>query len=427
LIVAVGLGCRDESGKPATEEGGAEPEPTALEAPQPSDSGWVRLEPRGDSPKVGLLEEEIDRLQALGYVSGSEAPKEGLVGVTVHVPERSTPGLNLVASGHGHEASLMDASGRVLHTWRKDVEEAFPGRRSRATHFRRTHLFPNGDLLVLYARADGMAKLDRCSNLLWSTANGAHHDFEVQPDGDIYALVRKAHIVPQLHAEKPVLEDFVVVLSPTGEEKRRVSLLAALLGSEFEGLWGRSKPRTGDVFHTNSVYVLGERPDVRVQAFRPGRVLVSILKFNTLALVDLEQVRVVWALKGGFKRQHDAQLLANGHILLFDNEGLGSRSRILELEVATGKTVWEYPADAHPSFHSKTRGRVQRFANGNTLITESDRGRAFEVTADGEVVWEFFNPQRAGREGEFIAVLLDVWRLPPGFPTDWVSEPCPDS
>ena len=45
------------------------------------------------------------------------------------------------------------------------------------------------------------------------------------------------------------------------------------------------------------------------------------------------------------------------------------------------------------AFFSEWRGGAQRFDNGNTLITESETGRAFEVTADGEIVWEFWNPE----------------------------------
>jgi hypothetical protein len=34
--------------------------------------------------------------------------------------------------------------------------------------------------------------------------------------------------------------------------------------------------------------------------------------------------------------------------------------------------------------------------NGNTLICEGDFGRLFEVTAGGEVVWEYVNPYFGG-------------------------------
>jgi predicted Rdx family selenoprotein len=31
--------------------------------------------------------------------------------------------------------------------------------------------------------------------------------------------------------------------------------------------------------------------------------------------------------------------------------------------------------------------------NGNTLITESTIGRVFEITKNGTIVWEWFNPE----------------------------------
>ena len=43
-------------------------------------------------------------------------------------------------------------------------------------------------------------------------------------------------------------------------------------------------------------------------------------------------------------------------------------------------------------FFTKTRGTVQRLANGNTLINVTDEGYAFEVTKAGQKVWEMHNP-----------------------------------
>ena len=45
-----------------------------------------------------------------------------------------------------------------------------------------------------------------------------------------------------------------------------------------------------------------------------------------------------------------------------------------------------------PAFFSPYMGSVQRLWNGNTLICESAFGRLFEVTPDGDVVWEFVIP-----------------------------------
>ena len=35
---------------------------------------------------------------------------------------------------------------------------------------------------------------------------------------------------------------------------------------------------------------------------------------------------------------------------------------------------------------------AQRLPNGNTLVCESSYGRFFEVTQEGEIVWEYVNP-----------------------------------
>ena len=49
-------------------------------------------------------------------------------------------------------------------------------------------------------------------------------------------------------------------------------------------------------------------------------------------------------------------------------------------------------------------------------------GRAFEVTPDKRIVWEYFNPHRAGPNQEFIATLFHLVRLPPDFPVDWARN-----
>jgi hypothetical protein len=59
------------------------------------------------------------------------------------------------------------------------------------------------------------------------------------------------------------------------------------------------------------------------------------------------------------------------------------------------------------------RSAQERLANGNTLITESEGGRLFEVTPEGEIVWEYLNPVRGGEDGELIAVVSWGQRIDP--------------
>ena len=63
--------------------------------------------------------------------------------------------------------------------------------------------------------------------------------------------------------------------------------------------------------------------------------------------------------------------------------------------------------------YTKNCGTNQRLANGNTLVTESENGRAIEVTPRGQIVWEYINPERAGPHGTLIATLFEVERLDP--------------
>jgi outer membrane protein assembly factor BamB len=175
-------------------------------------------------------------------------------------------------------------------------------------------------------------------------------------------------------------------------------------------------PRKGDIFHTNTLEVLDGRFADRHPAFRKGNLLVSLWGIHVLAILDPEKRTVVWARTGSWRRQHQPTFLEDGRMLLFDNLGAArDRSRLVELDPLTGETLWRYGGTPEVDFFSKTLGSAQRLPNGNTLITESENGRALEVTRDGRTVWEFHNPHRAGERKELVAVLFEMVRLPPDF------------
>ncbi len=117
-------------------------------------------------------------------------------------------------------------------------------------------------------------------------------------------------------------------------------------------------------------------------------------QIDIIGVIDVEKERIVWSWgTDELQAPHHPSLLENGNILIFDN-GVDRRySRVIELNPVTEEIDWEYSAKPPGSFYSPTRGAAQRLPNGNTLITESDKGRVFEVTEDGTIVWEFFSPQ----------------------------------
>lgn len=379
---------------------------------------------RFDSRLSEEQRERVRQLESIGYAAGSTATGE-LRGVTLWDRERAFLGLNLYTSGHAPEAVLMDMEGRVVHRWTYDFWRVWPDypvdpQSILTRYWRRAYLLENGDLLAIFAGL-GLIKLDRDSNLIWATPNRAHHALDVQPDGTIYALTREARMIPEINASEPILEDFVSVLDSDGNELRRVSLLECMRASEFAEVFERGKQKHGDVFHTNSLEILDGSIAERAPAFAKGRALVSLCKLNLIGVVDLDDERFVWTHRGSFKRQHDPKILASGNLMLFDNGGRSGISRVLELDPATLEPRWTYAGTDEAPFYSQWCGIADRLPKGNTLITETDGGRAFEVTPDGDLVWEFFNPHRAGDAQEFIASLFEVVRIGSDVSLDWLD------
>ena len=54
--------------------------------------------------------------------------------------------------------------------------------------------------------------------------------------------------------------------------------------------------------------------------------------------------------------------------------------------------VWNYRSTLPNSFYGNYISGSQRLPNGNTLINSGPHGHFFEVTQEGEVVWEYINP-----------------------------------
>jgi hypothetical protein len=363
--------------------------------------------------------------------------------VTVNDPARACPGLNLSVSGHDSVAYLTDLAGNVLHTWTYPYEKLWPGAGLPEDHayglmWRRAALIPNGDLIAI-VEGLGMLRLDKDSRLLWARPNRAHHDLEILGDGRVLTLTRKARMHPLFSDTAPILEDFVCILSPEGEELARVSVLEAILNSPFPHLREevfecfkyaashRSINEQGDILHTNTVEWVDARLAGRVPGVRPGNVLVACLEIGRALVLDLEAGSVVWVLAPKFLPLHHPTVLDNGNILLLQNAWRPGKSAVFEVDPGTGETVWSFTADDAPNgeFFTNTCGACYRLTNGNTLVAESDAGRAFEITPDKQVVWSFRNPHRAGDAGQFIATIFDLVRLESLSRAPWTEETPP--
>jgi hypothetical protein len=390
--------------------------------------GEAALSLAGSSSAPPSEADLIEQLSAIGYLAGTEQAHH-FPGVTLHDPQRVAAGLNLITSGHGPVALLMDMDGEVLHEWRAEFAQVFPDhpRSERAKEPRRNFwrdalLFPNGDILVIW-ELFGLFKLDRDSRVLWAVPEPAHHDLQLTESGEIVHLQAKRKMIPGI-AGKLAVEDFVVVRDGEGRELRRVAMSDALSNVHWTRLrkafWDRSKERgygldeksVYDPFHTNSLWLLSPAEAARLgDSFRAGDALVSMAMLDTIAIIDMENRVTRWSQQGPFGMQHGPRLTPDGDIILFNNFLEADRSSVLTLDPRTRRVVREYTGPVSEPLHSRRSGRVQVLPNGNTLVVETDRGRALELAEDGEVVWEFRSPYRVGERGDKVAGLYSLERV----------------
>ncbi len=426
VLLTIGASCQALAGDGADTSGRPPARRFAGGAGSPT-GRWREVVPPEASAE-DLTEEQrrqLEQLESIGYL-GASRPAGAASGVTVHDRGRAFQGLNFYSSGHEPGAVLTDMDGTVLHTWRCDFLDAWPDRPDlvspvRTSHWRRAYLYENGDVLGIYEGV-GMVRIDSDSNILWKHLGGEHHDLEVMDDGRIFVLSRESNVVPEVSESSLVLEDFVTVLDSNGVELSRRSILDAIFDSRYHQAVKALNFRTaGDITHTNTLHLLdGTLSDV-LPAFRAGNFLISFRKLDAIAVLDHDENRLVWLMAGPWLGQHQPELLESGHILLFDNGGAGPRSRVVEFDPVTQEDIWVYGEEAGQEFYTKSCGTAARLPNGNTLITESDNGRAFEVTPGGETVWEYWNPERAGVGGELIATLFEMLRLPEDYADSWFT------
>ncbi len=371
---------------------------------------------------TGASAELAEALSSIGYLSGHDEATDRDAGVTLYDSENAQPGLNLVVSGHGHEAMLVDMHGETVHRWRYPWKQVMPDWQHKIRSYglghefwRRAHVFPNGELLAIYGNL-GIVKIDKDSTLVWKYVGTCHHQFAIGSDDHIFVLTRTLKPIATIADLGNVVNDSITELGPDGQFVRTINLVDCFKNSEYAHELDRLK-LTFDPMHVNSIQLLSGDNGI----FREDRALISVRELDLLAVVDLETEQIVWTLSGPWLRQHDPELLDTGRILLFDNLGHDGRSRVLEIEPMTGEIVWSYAPTDPNSFYTADCGLSHRLENGNTLAIESNRGRAIEIDPPGNVVWEYRNPNRAGDQNELVATLLDVVRLPRGFAEGWAN------
>lgn len=381
----------------------------------------------GSRTRASRDDRVMQNLAALPYLTWtSHEGAGGEDGVMYHNEEEAYDGINIYNPRNLSKTHLMDMSGKILHTWSADIHGG--------DSWVLTEMLPNGDLLAIVDERT-LVKLDWDSNVIWTKDIRIHHDMAVGDGGELVLITKRQRRFRVRGMPVVASDDQLTFLSASREIVKQISL-AELVGDRIvvaqylkQYLWianplhlrvalsaaRKNTYEVFDLFHANTVEIIDRDID---DVFRQGNVLFCVRNLSLLGVVDPVTEELMWTWgPGELDWPHHATLLDNGHILVFDNGTHRGFSRVVEMDPATSEIVWEYQADPPPEFFSVSRGGNQRLPNGNTLITDSDKGRAIEVTKDGKIVWEFYNPERGN--GKARSVIYRLMRL-----TDYEAYPC---
>jgi hypothetical protein len=311
---------------------------------------------------------------------------------------RACPGLTLFAPMGGKTVYLIDLHGTIVHTWNLPYQPGVYGYITDGGTLFYNGQIPNDTFLGKTPFMGGAAmEVDWNGKMLWEVHRpDHHHDGRLLRNGNIILLCMRElpdDIAKRVRGGRPRTEvdgkriwaDFLVEMTTGGKvvwEWRSWEHLDPEKDvlTEVQGV-------REEWTHANSVF---EEPD--------GNLLVSFREISTVVRIDRNTGKILWKLGAPpLAGQHAPYRLANGNILIFDNgphrlDRTFPFSRVIEVNSETNEIVWTYQEPQEYNFFSPRISNAQRLPNGNTLINEGSFGRFFEVTPEGDVVWEYVNP-----------------------------------
>lgn len=419
-------------------------------------------------------------LLALGLLTVAHAvatPSVFPTGVTIYKPEKAWNHYT-VYSSPDKNSYLIDMNGNVVNSW---PYKGFPTEviDPAVNKGKLGHVFvqleerkdTNNKSFGNGVNNHAVGELDWKGNIVWKwegekTAGHAHqhHEIERLKNGNTLVLANRIHKIKGFKLDSTI-DDVIYEVTPKGKIVWEWLASDHLndLGFTPEQVELVKNSNLADYLHFNNARTLGPNKwfDAGDQRFNPDNIIVDSRQANFIAIIDKKTRKVVWTLGPNYPSAelknpfvagdqkprpvdqlsglHDAKIIpkglpGEGNILVFDNQGgsgypavsfqisTGS-SRVVEIDPSTKEIVWEYRPGS--SFFSAFTSLARRLPNGNTVITEGQTGRVFQVTKAGEIVWEYVSPHFSETKTNGLGG-NNLYRATP-VPYNWVPANTPKS
>ena len=420
-------------------------------------------------------------------VSATAAPGIYPTGTTRYAPAKAFNSFVLFTGGD-NIAHLIDLNGNSVHEW-KDAASHSTLIDPSVNGGKLGHVFVTLDMTegtgtdlvpgqISRRVTKTIGELDWEGKTVWSFGEKApggvaqqHHDWARLTNGNTVVLANLVHPVKGFK-QPQVLDDVVYEVNPAGE------VVWKWVASEHINEFGFTpaelkQVRNADIadyLHVNNLKVVGPNRwfNAGDKRFAPDNVLFDARNANFIAIIDKKTGKIAWRLGPHYKAgseeqqlprtvprpvdqisgQHDAHIIPEGlpgagNLLVFDNQGVAGYptaavprtggSRVLEIDPVKNEIVWQYTGEdsGNPgwSFRSTNISAARRLPNGNTFIDEGQSGRLFQVTRDGDIVWEYVNPYFRSGKDKFTGRTTannSLYRGQP-VPYEWVPAGTPHS
>ncbi|MCF8034918.1 MAG: arylsulfotransferase family protein [Desulfarculaceae bacterium] len=293
-----------------------------------------------------------------------------------------------------YAAVLLGPEGKVRHIWEVSQEDVA------WEHRPDTNVFPHGfavdrqgSIYVGFDNGSCLTKYGWCGNIIWRLQGHFHHSITLGDDGTLWVW---GPTPGQPGSHKCLLQ----ISQASGEVVKAIPMSKLVAANPELDIFGvRQMDREdhsewvedgGGPWHPNDAEPLPRSLAAAFPQFKPGDLLLSMRSLNLVLVVDPATLKVKWWRGGMVRRQHDPDWSPDGTITIYNNNMHRDWSSIVAVDPKTYESRARLDGKQY-GFYSHIQGKHQVLPGGGLLITSSQQGRVFEVSPEGEVVFELLN------------------------------------